>query len=211
MNSSSEVTAGERVQITDGGSTLTILNVTRYDQGPYICHVFSPVSDGRSDPVILFISYGPENIQLKVSPSKEYYEEGSDITLICSAESKPSAEFIWFLNGDQLPHTGPQLRLVNIQPSQSGSYICQASNTKTLRYQTSHPSTVSLLARISSLKVNSNPTDLVEFSSSVSLFCSASGFSPSFSWKSNSSEVTGSDRLQITDGGATLTIVKVTR
>ncbi|XP_014916461.1 carcinoembryonic antigen-related cell adhesion molecule 5-like [Poecilia latipinna] len=258
MNNSSEVSLSNRVQISDGGSTLTIVDVTRYDQGLYSCHVSNPVSNARSDPVTLFISYGPENIQLNVSPSKHHYEEGADIRLICSVESRPSAEyqwfldgvvlpdgpeyiqlvvspskaqheegtninlicsaesrppaeFSWFLDGDMLPGSGPELRLMDIQMSQQGNYSCEASNRKTLKYQKSQPSPVSVIARISNVVVKVSSRDLVEFNSSVQLFCSASGFSPSFLWMNGSSELTNGDRVQITDGGSTLTVFNVTR
>uniref|UniRef100_A0A671W9Y4 Ig-like domain-containing protein n=1 Tax=Sparus aurata TaxID=8175 RepID=A0A671W9Y4_SPAAU len=120
LNSSSEVTASDRVQLTDGGSILSIINVTRYDQGPFICHVFNNFSNYTSDPVELSISF-------------------------------------------------------------------------------------------SGVVVASNNTHLFEFSSSVSLSCSSSGSSLSFLWMNGSSEVTQSDRIQLTDGGATLTIINVTR
>ncbi|CAK6984421.1 carcinoembryonic antigen-related cell adhesion molecule 5-like, partial [Scomber scombrus] len=211
MNDSSEVTASERVQLTDGGRTLTIINVTRYDQGPYRCNVSNPVSHNTSDPVNFSISYGPEDIILKLSPSEEHYVEGSTIRLSCSAVSRPSAQFHWFLNGDLLSDTGPELTLMNIQMSQSGNYSCQAFNSKTLRYQTSQPSAITVLERVSNVKVTTRSTDLIEFKSSVSLSCSSFGFSPSFLWMNGSSEVTASERVQFTDGNSTLTITNVTR
>ncbi|XP_019210747.1 carcinoembryonic antigen-related cell adhesion molecule 6-like isoform X2 [Oreochromis niloticus] len=151
FNGSSEVTASDRVQLTDGGSSLTIINVTRSDQGPFKCRVSNPVSTSTSDPVNLSISYGPENIHLILSPSQEYFAVGSDISLTCSVESRPLAQFKWFLNGDQLPDSGSELRLMNVQMSQSGNYSCQAFNSKTLRSQTSHPSAITVLEPSSGL------------------------------------------------------------
>uniref|UniRef100_A0A669EZY7 Ig-like domain-containing protein n=1 Tax=Oreochromis niloticus TaxID=8128 RepID=A0A669EZY7_ORENI len=145
LNGSSEVTASDRVQLTDGGSSLTIINVTRSDQGPFRCLVSNPVSIGTSDPVNLSISYGPENINLILSPSQGYFAVGSDISLTCSVGSRPSAQFKWFLNGDQLRDTGSEVRLMNVQMSQSGNYSCQAFNSKTLRSQTSQPSAITVL------------------------------------------------------------------
>ncbi|XP_034410252.1 carcinoembryonic antigen-related cell adhesion molecule 1-like [Cyclopterus lumpus] len=208
LNSSSEVTASDRVQLTDGGSTLTI-NVTRYDQGPFSCRVSNPVSTDTSSEIQLSISYGPENINL-ISPSPEYYAEGSDIILSCSADSRPAPHFTWLLNGDLQKDTGADLRLMNIQMSQSGNYSCLAFNSKTLIRETSPPSVVSVLMAVSNVMVTISGSDLVEFSSSVRLSCSSSGSSLSFLWLNSSSEVTASDRVQLTDGGSTLTI-NVTR
>ena len=97
---------------------------------------------------VFFPPVGPENINLQLSPSQEHYEEGSDIGLSCSADSRPSAQLHWFLNGDLLPDTGPELRLVNIQMSQSGNYSCQAFNNKTMRNQTSQPAVISVLGTL---------------------------------------------------------------
>ncbi|XP_044215014.1 carcinoembryonic antigen-related cell adhesion molecule 8-like [Thunnus albacares] len=147
LNGSSEVTVNERVQLTDGHSNLTIFSVTRYDQGPYSCKVSNSFSEDTSDPVNLSISFGPENITLMRSSTQEYYMEGSDISLSCSAASRPSAQFQWFLNGVKLSDTGPELTLINIQESQSGNYSCQAFNNKTLKYQTSQPSAITVVGK----------------------------------------------------------------
>ncbi|XP_070767910.1 cell adhesion molecule CEACAM5-like [Enoplosus armatus] len=211
LNGSSEIKEGDRVQLTDGGSNLTIVNVTRYDQGLLRCHVFNPVSDGTSDPVNISISFGPENTHLKISPPQEYFGEGSNISLSCSAVSKPPAQFTWLLNGVLQSDTGPDLRLLNIQESQSANHSCQAFNNKTGRYETSLPSAVIVLAPVANVVVTSNTADLVEFNSSVRLSCSSSGSSLSFLWLNGSSEIRESDRVQLTDGGSTLTIVNVTR
>ncbi|XP_029306951.1 carcinoembryonic antigen-related cell adhesion molecule 5-like [Cottoperca gobio] len=210
LNSSSEVTGSDRVQLTDGGSTLTINNVTRYDQGPFRCHVFNNFSRYTSDPVTLRISFGPENTQLKLSPSQEFFLKGSNISLVCSADSRPSAQFQWFVNGE-LRSDGAELRLMDIQINQSGRYSCQAFNNKTMKHETSQAAAISVRTPVSNVEVTSNNTYFVEFSSSVSLSVSSSGSSLSFLWLNGSSRVKESGRVQLTDGGATLTIRKLTR
>uniref|UniRef100_A0A3B4T3P2 Ig-like domain-containing protein n=1 Tax=Seriola dumerili TaxID=41447 RepID=A0A3B4T3P2_SERDU len=147
LNGSSEVTASGRVQLTDGGATLTIINVARYDQGPFSCHVFNNFSNYTSDPVKLSISCEllPYSTCSILFPSQQHYEEGSNISLRCSAVSRPAALYYWFLNGDKLSESGPELRLMNLQESQSGNYSCQAFNNKTMINETSHPSVSVLL------------------------------------------------------------------
>ncbi|XP_043973035.1 titin-like [Gambusia affinis] len=216
MKDNSQVTASDRVQIStnEENSTLTIVNVTRNDQGSFTCHVSNPASSIISDPVNISVSYGPDNVQIEVYPSQEHHEIGSTINLTCSADSSPSAEYQWFLNGDKLTSSGPLLRLMNIQMSQSGNYSCQVFNSKTLRYQTSQPSPISVHERVSNVKVTQDVTHLIEFSGSVSFSCSSSGSSLSFLWMNSSSEVSVSDRVQITnitDGGSKLNIINVTR
>uniref|UniRef100_A0A668TU73 Ig-like domain-containing protein n=1 Tax=Oreochromis aureus TaxID=47969 RepID=A0A668TU73_OREAU len=206
LNGSSEVTASDRVQLTDGGSSLTIITVTRFDQGPFRCSVSSPVSTGTSDPVNLSISYGPENINLILSPPQGYFAVGSDISLTCSVGSRPPAQFKWFLNGDQLPDTGSELRLMNVQMSQSGNYSCQAFNSKTLRSQTSQPSAITVLG------ASFTPsTNLPVEGTSVSLACEASGSVFTRNWIKDGSYLTPTDNMILSDNNRVLTFNTVNR
>ncbi|XP_061674992.1 carcinoembryonic antigen-related cell adhesion molecule 5-like [Syngnathoides biaculeatus] len=210
LNGSAEITAGGRVQITDGGSKLTITRVTRYDQGPYRCRVFNVISSGTSDPVNLYISYGPENLLVTTSPKLEYYEVGSNIELSCSAGSRPPAVYRWLFKGDPLPASGPELRLRNVQESQSGNYRCQAYNNKTLTAKTQR-TTITILASVSKVEVKTNTTEMFELTGPVSLSCSSTGSSPSFRWINGTSEVTENERVQITKRGSVLTVITMTR
>uniref|UniRef100_A0A8C2ZKK9 Ig-like domain-containing protein n=1 Tax=Cyclopterus lumpus TaxID=8103 RepID=A0A8C2ZKK9_CYCLU len=112
MNGSSEVKASGRVQLTDGSSTLTIVNVTRYDQGPFSCRVFNPVSNGSSDPVTFTISYGPDNMALTMNGrNTTSFPIGSNLTVLCSAQSSPPAQLQWAIRGELANTTGPLLEL----------------------------------------------------------------------------------------------------
>uniref|UniRef100_A0A3Q3X518 Ig-like domain-containing protein n=1 Tax=Mola mola TaxID=94237 RepID=A0A3Q3X518_MOLML len=199
LNSSSEVTASDRVQLNDGGSTLTIVNVTRYDQGPFRCHVANPVSNGTSGPVNFIISYGPENTILSPLP-QEHYEEGSDIILSCSAVSQPPAQLYWFMNGKQLNETGPDLKLLNIQTNQSGNYSCRAFNPNTLRYDTSQFSVLSVISGTSVTPSTNLPIE----GNSVNLTCEAAGSVFSRMWMKDGSALNLSDNMNLYEQNSVL-------
>ena len=69
---------------------------------------------------------GPKHISVLSSPSGEI-EEGSSVTLNCSSDANPPAEYTWFKNNQSLlwepPHTFPSVR-----PEDRGTYRCQAEN-----------------------------------------------------------------------------------
>uniref|UniRef100_A0A3Q1B9I2 Ig-like domain-containing protein n=1 Tax=Amphiprion ocellaris TaxID=80972 RepID=A0A3Q1B9I2_AMPOC len=208
LNDTSEVTASDRVHLTDGGSTLTIVNVTRYDQQPFRCHVFNPVSNDTSEPVNIII-IGPENTNLLLSPSEEYFAEGSDVRLFCSTESRPPAQFMWFLNGESLPHSEPELNLTNIQMNNTGNYSCQAFNDKTMRNETSQLTAISVLALISKATIRSPAAILIEDRSSTNLTCEASGSITTRVWIKDGHPLLPSDRVSFSMDNRTVFIQPV--
>ncbi|XP_042371548.1 carcinoembryonic antigen-related cell adhesion molecule 5-like, partial [Plectropomus leopardus] len=147
---------------------------------------------------------GPDNVNLQKSPSQDYYVEGSDITLTCSAESRPNAQFTWHLNGGLQSDTGPQFNLTTIQESQSGNYSCQAFNTKTLRYQSSQPAAVTVLETISGASIISS--SLLEFEgTSVNLTCDAAGSVFTREWMKDGSDLNISNDIILNDNNRVLT------
>ncbi|KAL4601673.1 carcinoembryonic antigen-related cell adhesion molecule 5-like [Arapaima gigas] len=146
-NDTSVITPDRQVQLSDGNKTLTILHVLRSDQGPFYCTVSNIISCEKSSAVTFSISFGPENTAVTASPEKPHYASGSNLSLSCSAQSRPAAQFRWYFNGTALNKTGPVLKLDNVQESESGNYTCLAHNTKTLRYQSSEPSPISVIGK----------------------------------------------------------------
>nr|XP_046157426.1 carcinoembryonic antigen-related cell adhesion molecule 5-like [Oncorhynchus gorbuscha] len=124
LNGSSEVTASDHVRLGGGNSTLTIVSVTRYDEGPFRCEVTNGISNGTSQPIGLNVRYGPSNLTMMVVPEMTIghtaYKTGSDITLSCSAQSKPAESYKWRFNGMFLNEQSPQLSLQSTRENQTG-------------------------------------------------------------------------------------------
>ena len=68
---------------------------------------------------------------MTVSPSGEI-EEGSSVTLSCSSDANPAANYTWFKvdtdRSSRKMNKGPQLVFSHILSSGSGQYRCDAKN-----------------------------------------------------------------------------------
>ncbi|KAE8289019.1 Carcinoembryonic antigen-related cell adhesion molecule 5 Carcinoembryonic antigen [Larimichthys crocea] len=141
------------VQLSDEGATLTLIGVTRYDEGPFRCNVSNGISHETSLPVHLNISFGPSNTSMVIMPMKHIYSTGSNITLSCSAESSPPAMIQWMVNGVYLNEFTQQLKLEMVTESNSGNYKCLFRNTVTSRF-TSTSAMIRILGPIAAVVVN---------------------------------------------------------
>ncbi|XP_076135972.1 cell adhesion molecule CEACAM20-like isoform X2 [Alosa pseudoharengus] len=173
FNRSTIVTGSDRVLLDK--RSLTILNVTRYDDGPFNCEAWNNISNMSSNHFKLTIHSGPDSSVVSVTPEDPFYSAGSDITLSCSSESNPAAQFQWALNGTLLGSEGSELRLENVTTNQSGAYTCWAYNNKTLRYKISSPQNITVLEKISDVHITHPGDVLIANKNSVNLTCDARG------------------------------------
>uniref|UniRef100_A0A8C4F777 Ig-like domain-containing protein n=1 Tax=Dicentrarchus labrax TaxID=13489 RepID=A0A8C4F777_DICLA len=181
------VTASGGVQFSDGGATLIIVRVTRYDEGPFRCNVSNGISQEISLPVHLNISYGPSNTTMMIMPMKYIYKTGSNILLSCSAESSPAAIIRWMVNGVYLNDFSPQLQLEMVTESHSGNYQCLFYNTATSRF-TSASAMIRILAPVTMVSIKMiGPLPIQNHT--FTLICETAGSVESIIWMYNWSQL----------------------
>ncbi|XP_068568969.1 carcinoembryonic antigen-related cell adhesion molecule 5-like [Cebidichthys violaceus] len=207
LKGSSVVTAGGEVQLSNGGATLTMVRVTRYDEGPFRCNVSNGVSHESSLPVYLNISYGPSNTTMVIMPMRSAYKTGSNITLSCSAESSPLAMIQWMVDGVYLNQFGLHLQLERVTESNSGNYQCIFHNTVTLRFSSKN-AMIRIVEPIVAVVVNhtGGPVILHE---TFSLHCEVTGSVASIQWRRNGQLITADNTTFFDMNNKTLIITQV--
>ena len=71
---------------------------------------------------------GPKHTSVCSNPSGEI-EEGSSVTLSCSSDANPAAEYTWFKeHEDSVRESGQNYTITNITSEHGGNYYCQAHN-----------------------------------------------------------------------------------
>ena len=76
----------------------------------------------------LLLTDAPKTPSVTVRPSGEL-EEGSSVTLSCSSDANPSANYTWFKeHDDSVGQSGQNYTITNITSELGGNYYCQAHN-----------------------------------------------------------------------------------
>ncbi|XP_032871951.1 carcinoembryonic antigen-related cell adhesion molecule 1-like [Amblyraja radiata] len=129
------LSTGGRLVLSNGNRTLAISGVLRSDK-EFTCTGSNPVNTNTSDPFLLDVNYGPESVQISVSPDQAAHASGTDASLTCSAVSNPAPEYQWLFNG-LFQQSGQQVVIAALGVNDTGSYTCQVFNNVTKRSSSS--------------------------------------------------------------------------
>ncbi|XP_038131273.1 hemicentin-1-like [Cyprinodon tularosa] len=164
-----------RQKIDSDKSTISIKSI-------YLNSISCAVKGHEDFPAPLL--YAPVSPSLSADPSADIFE-GSSVTLRCSSEANPPANYTWYKKTKtstlQPLSRGSEFLLNNIQSSDSGEYYCEAENQLGNRRSTNLNVDVKYPPRLPSISVN--PPGEIVVGGSVNLTCSSDANpEPSYSW-----------------------------
>ncbi|XP_077935947.1 cell adhesion molecule CEACAM20-like isoform X4 [Gasterosteus aculeatus] len=77
---------------------------------------------------LLSVQDGPQRPSVSVSPSAEMLE-GDSVTLTCSADANPAANYTWYKEHEDSPRaSGQNFTITDFTAEHSGNYYCEAQN-----------------------------------------------------------------------------------
>uniref|UniRef100_A0A096LUY2 Ig-like domain-containing protein n=1 Tax=Poecilia formosa TaxID=48698 RepID=A0A096LUY2_POEFO len=111
------------------GSQLVFKSIQSSDSGEYYCKAQNVLRIKASKVVFIDVKYAPKLPRISVSASE--IMEGISLTLSCSSDSNPAANYTWFKENEKTPQSsGQNLTITNIGRQHSGLYFCEAHNSR---------------------------------------------------------------------------------
>ncbi|XP_050973764.1 B-cell receptor CD22-like isoform X1 [Labeo rohita] len=177
--------------IVGSGRIYSISKISCDHSGEYKCKSINKHGEKDSDAVTLNIMYPPRSVSVSISPSGEIVE-GDSVTLICSSDSNPPAEIIWF-KGGTIVGSGRIYSISKISSDHSGEYKCKSRNEHGEKY--SGAVTLNVMYPPRSVSVSISPSGEIVEGDSVTLICSSDSNPPAeISWFKGGT-IVGSGRI----------------
>ncbi|CAL8399028.1 unnamed protein product [Arctogadus glacialis] len=155
---------------TKQGQYLVFRSILSSDSGQYYCLAQTELRT-KSELIYITVKYAPKTPSVTVSPSGEI-EEGSSVTLSCSSDANPAAEYTWFKDNQPLLWGPSQpLTFPSVRPADRGTYRCHAENQYGQLSSNSIFMDVQYAPKTPS--VTMSPSGEIEEGSSVTLSCSS--------------------------------------
>ncbi|CAJ1053946.1 Fc receptor-like protein 2 isoform X1 [Xyrichtys novacula] len=109
---------------------LVFSSIQPSDSGEFYCEAENQLGKRRSELFSVSVKYAPKLPSVSVSPSAKIVE-GSSVTLTCSSDANPAANFSWFKESEDSPKASGQTFIItNVSTEHSGNYFCEAGNTR---------------------------------------------------------------------------------
>uniref|UniRef100_A0AAQ4QCQ8 Ig-like domain-containing protein n=1 Tax=Gasterosteus aculeatus aculeatus TaxID=481459 RepID=A0AAQ4QCQ8_GASAC len=107
---------------------LVFSSIQSSDSGNYSCTAENQLGRKTSDFISIDVKYGPQRPSVSVSPSAEMLEGGS-VTLTCSTDANPAANYTWYKEHEDSPRASGQIfTITDFTAEHSGNYYCEAQN-----------------------------------------------------------------------------------
>uniref|UniRef100_A0A3Q3G0N4 Ig-like domain-containing protein n=1 Tax=Labrus bergylta TaxID=56723 RepID=A0A3Q3G0N4_9LABR len=113
---------------------LVFNSIKSSDSGEFSCKAENDLGNLSAETV----DDAPKLPSVSVSPSAEIVE-GSSVTLTCSSDANPAANYTWFKEDEDSPTASGQIFTIsNFSADHSGRYYCEAQNTRGRHNSTVH-------------------------------------------------------------------------
>ncbi|XP_053274851.1 sialoadhesin-like isoform X1 [Pleuronectes platessa] len=195
----------ENQTLLNRAAQLVFRSILFSDSGEYYCTAENALGKTTSKCVLINVKYAPQSSSVSVSPSGEIME-GSSVTLTCSSDANPAANYTWYKENRTLLQ-GPEgvYRLSSISSGDSGVYSCKSENQYGRINSTSLHLDVQYAPKPPSVSVS--PSGEIMEGSSVTLTCSSDANpAANYTWYKRS----GDKQVQPTASGQIFTITDIT-
>ncbi|XP_035992577.1 B-cell receptor CD22-like, partial [Fundulus heteroclitus] len=162
--------------ITDSlsnNSQLVFSYIQSSDSGRFSCMAKNQLGWTWSQYQHLDVKYAPQRPSVSLSPSGEIVE-GSSVTLTCSSDANPPANYSWYKEDEEFPTaSGQNFTITDVRPEHSGNYSCEAQNNRGSQSSTVLLTVVRLKDAPQRPSVSLSPSGEIVEGSSVTLTCSS--------------------------------------
>lgn len=133
----------ENQNVSEGAqSNYVISRITLEDGGNYHCKCVNQHGEKTSARVLVNVQYAPRPPIVSLA-SSDAVVEGSSLTMNCSSDANPEANYTWHKENEDSPlASGQSLTITDFRAEDSGYYYCVARNVIGLVNSTSHLVTV---------------------------------------------------------------------
>ncbi|XP_038560743.1 LOW QUALITY PROTEIN: Fc receptor-like protein 5 [Micropterus salmoides] len=119
-------------------SQLVFSSIQSSDSGEYYCAAENQLGRKTTEYIFINVKYAPKLPSVSVSPSAEIVE-GSSVTLTCSSDANPAANYTWYKENEDSPKaSGQNFTITDFRAEHSGNYYCEAQNRRGRHNSTLH-------------------------------------------------------------------------